>query len=483
MVEKLSQSHESGRRDAKALEVKAVEREQPQITLEQAVESAGETMEIVQATQQGFQQASIEMAAKVLSEHNLRPAELQDIMDNNQIVDRLADLDLQTGRVAEAVKEKIAKKLNPLLVNEQEGFDPVKALKRVRKLPREQKGVVLAEYKSELARQKTALAQLHTRLEEKIRKNPDAEFSELWQEVRRADEQHHFSVYQSDTVAEILHTYKAKHEAVKSATERFSADPHGLFEFALGVKPKGRVKAEIGPMNIHFVCYNFDDYALAWRDLPGGRTLAHTSGAVSITFSAQEALSGTITLEKSTLTTRALLLGRDKAFRPHEEQHAIHKLFTDVKVRRETLNKLMEKTSSPEERAALFASYLRTVRWNFLPSTKDEILAYIKGGTGKWKTYLLLAHSNLYRHMDEPIRGFEAWAKENSQEYSTQAQKAVKQVFITEYRKIIRDGFDAYKALIATGKTRKEAFALLEHEPLQRWPVVVERFKQAEGRV
>lgn len=481
-IKKITQPGESAPETAAAPEKRSEKAEQHPLSPERALESAVETGEIMDVKKQAFLESSVALTAEVLSAHDLSPAELQAVMDENHTAGRLADLDMQADRMAEESKQRIAEKMKTLPVNEQEGFDPEKALARIRQLPREQKGLALAEYKSELAGQKTALARLHTRLEEKIRKNPDAEFSELWQEVRRASDVHHFSVQQTDTIAEILHTYKYKRAAVKAAFERFKDDPEGLYQFALGKKPEGKIRAEIGPMNIHFLCNDFEDYAHAWGDDKEGRKKARLSGGVSLGSAEEDSLAGTLTLEKTTLVNRIFHPGGDKDLQAHEEQHAIHRLFTDVKIQREVLNLAMKKVSTVEQKAGLFASYIRTVRWNWLSDSKDEILAYIKDGTGKWETYAYLAHSDLYRHMDGPMKGFKNWVKENGQEFLDSASESIKQVFTAEYRQIMKDGLDAYQSLTKMGKSQAEALALLEHEPLQRWPKVVERLKQAAGR-
>ena len=110
---------------------------------------------------------------------------------------------------------------------------------------------------------------------------------------------------------------------------------------------------------------------------------------------------------------------------------------------------------------------------------RPEILAYLKGGSGRLETYMTQAYNKtLYDHMKDPREGYERWAQENAKDFLDEAKHALHQVFVTEYRTILKDGLDSYKDLIKLGYPENQVLALLEHEPLVKWSKVLERLKE-----
>ena len=118
---------------------------------------------------------------------------------------------------------------------------------------------------------------------------------------------------------------------------------------------------------------------------------------------------------------------------------------------------------------------------------KDEILAYMK--EGRWNpkdVFNILTipgkKGGLYDYLAENKKELIAlYSKgENSGEKKKVIETA-KQVFDTEYHELIRGGIRSFQDLIDNGFTVEQTIALLNAEPLVKWPKVVKRLTQKKS--
>ena len=348
-------------------------------------------------------------------------------------------------------------------------------------LPKEERKEKLHEFKEKLAYQKEGLSRTQEELTNTIRENPDISWPELY--VKAVDL---LIKYGADTeenkikVENILGRYYWQHKAIKESREKFPDDDK-LFEAVFGRLPGGKIEIIEGPVTLYFRCHNLKDYALiskqtflehrdpSWPE----KMVARMESGVSIETSLIPDLQGTIIAERA--------LGEfgdnEKNIYIHEEQHAIKRLFDERPVGRirphekETDIPLVEWFRRSRERIA----ELRV---------KDEILAYMK--EGRWDAdgifnILIKSGENggLYDYLaDEKREIIAIHSKNKSPDEKKALTQTVQQVFETEYHELIKDGIRSFQDLTDYGYSIEQTVALLNAEPLSKWPKVVRRLQQ-----
>ncbi len=372
-------------------------------------------------------------------------------------------------------------------IRSDEIFDPEEELSKIKEMPKEKRREKLREFKEKLAYQKEGLARTQEELIKTIRENPDITWPELYGKALDL-----LVKYGADTegnqikIDEILRGYYKKHWFIKKARERFP-DDNNLFEAIFGRPPQGRIEVIEGPVTLYFRCHDIRDYALIsqqtfldYRD-PTMTEIRATKreGGVSISTSLIPNLRGTIIAERA----RGEFTDNQKAIYIHEEQHAIKRLFDERPI------KTMWKTTWPYEMDTSLTKQFRIIREQMAElRVKDEILAYMKEGRrDPEEIFKILTMSGqdggLYDYLEDEKRELIALHSRNkSPDEQKMITETVKQVFETEYHKLIKDGIDAFQDLIDNGYTTAQTIALLNAEPLARWPKIVRRLTRKQSK-
>ena len=235
--------------------------------------------------------------------------------------------------------------------------------------------------------------------------------------------------------------------------------------------------------------------------------LASNSSGMSIGKSLILELAGTIIAqnavgrEPNSKTDRTLI---------HEEQHAIKRLFKEIPVREDFFEEIISSAMlGDDEKIELsIVKFLRSYREISEIYVKDEILAYLKGlyenvvGAEKKEAALNVIYKILtktekkssyhyFKKEREKLRetflgksnlGGVIYNALNLKDKKTLKEKIIKdseemdrRVFEDEYKKIIWEGLNAYKALRDNRYTQEQTLALLINEPLIKWPKIVLR--------
>ncbi len=401
------------------------------------------------------------------------------------------------GRITE---EETKKKQKGITGQEQppivpgETFSPEEELLEVRQAPKEERHQALAEYKRKLAYQKEGLAKIQLDMTSKIMDNPDISFGELHEELDAFRQQYGLTFEQEAAARKVLMRYVQKHMAISDNREKYPDDKQ-FFEALFGRGPKGKIEIIEGPMTVYVRCHNLDDYAfiqseafLQKRDAtPEEVKKANMSVGVNVDRSLVPGLEGTITAEKSH-GTKFGRFARETFV--HEEQHVIKRLFEETSYRENVFQRIKTAKTEGELRSAM-EEYLRWTRGRGFESSeasaKNEILAYFKDGSSPKQ---IVDRLLLSREAGEFYNFAADWRKNMpsffvrvlGEEHRELAEQVTRKVFVTEYRKIVKDGINAFSKLKAAGYSVEGAIALLTTEPLSRWGKVVSRLLAEKNR-
>lgn len=368
-------------------------------------------------------------------------------------------------------------------------FDPKEEMKKIKKLPREEKREALAEYKEKLARQKEGLAGLQDRLISVIRKNPDISHQDFTEIIEKEGKELKLTEGQKFIARTFFSSYELKHGEIKKIRADYPDDVQ-LFKKLFGKEPKGKIEVIEGPIMLYFRCFNPEDYApidsgafIENRELTKEEwEVANKSGAITVIKSLVPGLESSLVAEN---TQEIPPESRKKIF-IHEEQHVIKHFFREALIRAEIEEELPPFETNDEAR--LFSERLfRYWREGAEHLVKDEILAYMKSGENSDFTFEKLTKTaeqkGLYDFLQE-IREKDVpkFINKNS-EYKEIFAKAAKTVLEDEYKALIKRGIIFYKFLVTRmGYFPDRAISLLMTEPLIKWPKVVRRLYDEQSK-
>ncbi len=418
---------------------------------------------------------------KSLSEKNLNSGEMKE----------LACLKRKDERIEKLLKPENWRELN------YESFNPQLEIRRIRHFgeneisnlsPSERLNIEkerLASYKKNLLEQKNKIAEIQMDIEKTIKRNPDANMSELMDEVYLKAGGAKMTGYQIEAFRNGIEEYVKRHQAVENYRKKYP-DDKTLFAACFGRTPEGDIEVIKGPMTLYFRCHDLEDYALIHEQkfsqgeevINADKDRANLSAGVSVHKCNICDLENCIIAEKS--------LGqplREDTY-IHEEQHKIKKLFKDEAMEQNLMN-AMEKAPI-NEKTKILADYLRVKREDFENRAKDEILAYFKDGTdlGELKKIMLQTREQegLYDYYGE------WYVKEGVNEKMNLIKGGADELFVnTQFVKIFRNEYkmeiinpaiESIWYLKNQGWTKEKILNLMINEPLARWPKLVKRIEE-----
>jgi hypothetical protein len=421
------------------------------------------------------------------------------------------ELKIEKGQEVKKIDQEQEKAKSP--ISEGEMFFPELELKDINSLSSKERKEALEKWKEKYVYQKEGFAKMQEDFVSKIRENPDISLEDLNKNLEEWGTRYGFTPQQKKIAETILQEYEQKHQAVSKYRKEYPEDEK-LFEAVFGVKPKGKVEILEGPITLCVKCYCLEDYALI-RDQAFiyRRNLtieevnsASRSKGVSIGTSLIKELAGTIIAQNA--TGRDFDKDADRVF-VHEEQHAIKRLFKEIPIRENFLEEIISsaRLNDNEKIKLSIAKFLRLDREIPEIKVKDEILAYMKAryevvGVGKKEAvinaiYKILTNTEknyTYYYFEEDreklretflgksnlggviYNALNLKDKENlKQQIIKDYKEADKQVFEDEYKQMVWEGLNVYKALRDSGYSQEQVIALLINEPLIKWPKVVAR--------
>lgn len=355
-------------------------------------------------------------------------------------------------------------------------FSPEEELKRIKKLPKEERKEAVIYFKYNLEKQRKALASCRTFIERAIEFNNDVPKETLLRIAGRFSANYGFTGEQENIIEDIIRGY---YGARRDALEMKEAmTDQGVAEMLVGVPvtEEDGVEVSVGPMNLE----------IGVREVAMQRFWKRSGGAIRNTpyGYANRATFGGRTVNYSVIAREEGPLGeRDKfaATRKHEYEHHKNSLFRAVfgqpEIVRES-NLLFEEykeETDPQLKRALLDDLLRFERDVALERARDELTAiYAEGGVkpddfSRFAPSIFSDKKGNYDYLKE-IREHKLPKPDPYYEV------AVKNILEGEYMDAIRRAIEAIAELTKKEKCSPgEAIALLTDKPLMEWPKTVRR--------
>ena len=91
-------------------------------------------------------------------------------------------------------------------------------------------------------------------------------------------------------------------------------------------------------------------------------------------------------------------------------------------------------------------------------------------------------NGGLYDYLGEEIKKIIAiYSRSKDKKEVKEIAETAKQIFIDDYRELIRNGIKAFQDLIDNGYSTEQTIALLNAEPLAKWSKIVKRLIQKQA--
>lgn len=388
--------------------------------------------------------------------------------------------------------QKLEKPLEKLPIARGEEFKPEEEVKAIRSFPREEQQERLKEFKEKLAYQKEGLGEAQEEMIKTIRANPDMPFEQLYEKALTLGEKFGMNEKQKELAKEILQAYTEKHTEIKKVREKYP-DDKDLYATLFGEQPKGKIEVIEGPMTLYFRCRDIKDYArIRSGDFEDSKSptphqirAARITGGTSISSSLIPGLRGTIIAENSGfLGYHSKWWAESKKTLVHEEQHAIKMLFQEKSLE-DAAWKRLEQARTLEERHFALAFYMRKYRQDFADSeAKNEILAFFRSGENASDTFkYLVKPEGLYDYLGNYRESILSWINDLQPGDKETATKIFKEIYMDEYRQLLRKGVDSIYSLNRKfGYSKDKAVSVLIHEPLHKWEKVIKRLTERKKK-
>ena len=396
---------------------------------------------------------------------------------------------LTTISVYHMVKATRAEDAARKRAQEMQSFNPETSLRGVRQVPREERAEKLVRYKEQLAVQQEGLAVTQARMAEKLQENPDMSAREIYDEFVREGSAYGITEQQKAMVSDVARTYEERRRSIREIRSQYG-DDRELYKALFGKYPNGRVQIIAGPASLYVRAFDPTDYGRIYyrthdRSL-SEEDLGHAMKTGGVT------LGGAITAENASYHNDET---ESENIRRHEEQHAIKRLFGE-RLRPQRFNVLDDrspfgrywkekesfwrgKRSDPSHNPTLAQPYLRQFAQELARAedrARDEILAYVSGGTGPQDILAILTRpreqGGLYDYLSEHR---ERVRRDGMRESDIETVYGMGSS--SEYYQTVARGIGATQRLMEQGYSLEEMKALLIHEPLTRWDKVVDRLE------
>ena len=343
-----------------------------------------------------------------------------------------------------------------------------------------------------------------------IRANPGVKTNELYSRIEEMGAAIKLGTPEKAIAKLLAEKYTKKHEAIENFWSQFdkSADRNAaMFKELFGREPFGRVEISKGPMTLYIRCGNPKDYAMLYQQTFIGRReatpeevrKANLSGGGSLPSSLVPDLRGLLNIENA---QEVLSPEKIEVIKQHEEQHAFYRLLTASAL--EFSPKLFESivmSEYPRKAMEQFREMLKAemlaLRVEAEDQARDEILATMKepyaDDQALFANLIMLEEDNgiydyLAKTRDNDIPNLvEHWRKtgllKNVPAVNRVVHEVSRQILSRDYYDVLSRGIASFKAL--TDKihfSKEKAAALLEREPLAKWPRVVKRIYAEKKR-
>ncbi len=370
-------------------------------------------------------------------------------------------------------------------------------LQNIKDAPKEYRELLVGRFKEKLKKRIEGLAAVQAAAIAVIEKNPDMPKDDLLRLIKELGSRYGMTQGQEETAESLMDLYEFRHAKVKELRRRYPKDRE-LFKVLFGRDPEGKVEIIEGPVTLYVRCENPDDYARIYNQKflkegkediqPSDRETADKSGGAYINTSLIPSLEGAIIAEKSGwrgFAVREYI--NSEGTQKHEEQHALWAFF-GRKIERFLIDGRLGHAKTDEEKELALKHLLRFNRQDIDYQASNEILAYCAEERDFEEIYSSLTKpevtGGLYEYFDDRERlATERWVYDelpgklgkSSEDFKKLLDKDIKEVYVTEYHKLIKEGIKSFEKLKKAGYSTQKAIAVLTHEPLSRWRKTADR--------
>ncbi len=368
-------------------------------------------------------------------------------------------------------------------------FDPVTEFEKLQLLPKSERKEAFEEFKLKMVEQSKGYAKLAASLKDMLRTNPLVPQSELMQEAIWFEKQ--FGIPQAsaitiDNVIKGVVDRRNKMRGLFQSVSNLNVAERGkvLCKQLLGFEPQGECYIRPGSITANIDFQDPADYAKAW--LTGnGQPLTPEKLEESKT-----STGGFYTQRMGVGVIVENPLYASQSVTRHEQEHALYDVFSEVALAQINFPKSIQYVGEFNETIQkIIKRQLVKARKYPLERAKDEIFASMTDvSRSKLEIFSTLTklqedgglydYTNRFRNRMESI--YTDSQGSFTPEASEQMLKYVNDMFITEYRDILRKGLDAYEGLKLLGFTRPEVNGLLLHIPLEKWPRFLRFLKETK---
>lgn len=406
----------------------------------------------------------------------------------------------------EYFNKKIEASDNQSPITNGEVFDPEKEVEKIKKLPRENKRKAIIEFKNKWAYQREGLAIAQEIIIKTIRKNPDASSDELYDYIVKSAELFGFTKKQKELAKSVLEKYVAKHRFIKEIRKQFP-DNIELFEDFFGRKPLGKIEVLEGPIFILFRVYNKKDFAYLHssafleRRSPTKKEIeeSESSDGFAIEEFRVPRLRGLVAVESVDKDND--FIEDSKNIFIHEERHIINFLFEkEFKNMPENYNEMakilmrLKMAENDNERKLVIGQYFSYIRRDFENLAKGEIIAYFAENYNDDYDLREMILDLIASEKDGGIYDYYSGDRDVIRKYiftditniigkkfGPLIESVANDVFVKEYKNIITEAVNSLKLLMDKKYSKEQIMALMQKEPLRKWPKVIRRLAAAEN--
>ena len=350
----------------------------------------------------------------------------------------------------------------------------------------------IAKYKEQYASQQKGISELKVEIKNIIKDNPGIKKSELLSVFRKYSAKYLLPYRYEINMLQFIKDYEKVRNNLNELKKDYK-DIGKLYKDFFGKSPIGGVKVTYQPLNIIFTVSNDEDYVYLHDSKHDGKEVVDIENK-------KEALASAGFKDMKIINSKEYfytVIRKDKDNYSdiiHEERHTINELLDLCMI----FTPIVEVPKNIEITQEVLLGYVDEVEEFVMEQTKNEVLAYISDGTTLQDIMIILAanksEGGIYDYYQE-YRG-DGKGKKILFEFLSKKQKKQAEVIwesliatpeqIQKREEIIEYALEAYISLINKGINSQEALALLEEEPLYKWPRVANRIdplfeKEYEG--
>ena len=370
-------------------------------------------------------------------------------------------------------------------------FSPEKELKKIKRLPHDDKETALETFKEKLIRQRIAWAQCRVVIERLVEFNPEAPQKEMLALVEKFGSYYGFSKKQKSLAGQIIDRYIVQHKLVKEVREKYPKDKE-LVEHLTGMKlaETDDLSVSIGPLSVDIRMdpFNFErihqnsdnpvmdvkygGMSSQSKHLPPifytvlNTKYARPSTPVHEMEHHKNVLSSGLN-PKRHISPDAELLLRQGGRAPLREV-IMEKLFGFERNVDEELYLAYENEKDMPTKTFLLEGFFKLRLSDGLARAKNEILA-MKKDRRPYTYDFFFKQDGLAHDYFAGLRNYK------SEEDDPLWVDMMEKIFADEYKPIVSDAIEAFDRLEKGGYIREEVIAMLSDKSLAEWPKTARR--------